>query len=87
MNQTHRQTPSPVASSALSRRVGRLHAQWRSYRDERHEVRALERELASYRSRRDVDDLLACASGSDHPDAELVRNILTRNPQRRDRAA
>ena len=43
----------------------------------------LERELASYATQTEVGDLLAALSGHDDPEAEMVRDILTRNRQDR----
>ena len=43
----------------------------------------LERELASYATQTEVGDLLAALSGHDDPEAEMVRDILTRNRQGR----
>src|SRR6476660_1292485 len=54
---------------------------------ERRQVRAahrsLERELSSYNTRAEVDDLLAVLEGQDSAEADVVRSILTRNLQQR----
>lgn len=76
-----------MAPGAPARRVAELRARWRARRAALAGLRALERELASYRSQADVDDLLARVGDSAEPDAELVRSILIRNLARRDRAA
>lgn len=56
------------------------------YRDElrqRREARdaylKLERELASYATQAEADDLLTAMSGHDDPEAQVVRDILTRS--------
>jgi hypothetical protein len=54
----------------------------RDRRQARANRRALERELASYSSRSDVDDLLAMIGDQTDPDAELIREILNRNQAR-----
>lgn len=62
---------------------------WASVRDElreRRQVRAayrsLERDLASYNTRADVDDLLGSIREAEGPDAERMRLILARNLHR-----
>jgi hypothetical protein len=54
----------------------------RDRRQARANRRSLERELASYSSRSDMDDLLAMISDQTDPDAELIREILNRNQAR-----
>jgi hypothetical protein len=51
----------------------------RERRAARREYRALERDLASYTSRSDVDDLLAVLDRQNGPEAERIREILNRN--------
>lgn len=41
--------------------------------------RDLERQLAVYSSPAEIDDMLAAIEHDDHPDANLVRDILTSN--------
>ncbi|MCW2712552.1 MAG: hypothetical protein JWP24_2746, partial [Marmoricola sp.] len=45
--------------------------------------RTLRRELASYTTRADVDDLLATIEGQENAEAEMIRSILVDNLQRR----
>ena len=51
----------------------------RARREARREYRALARDLASYTSRSDVDDLLAVLDDQNGAEAEQIRDILTRN--------
>ena len=67
----------------------RAHVVWASVRDElrerrqaRAEYRSLERDLASYNTRAEVDDLLGSIHDDEGPDAERVRQILVRNLHR-----
>ncbi len=67
----------------------RSHRAWATVRDElrerrqaRAEYRSLERDLASYVTRAEVDDLLASVGPTEGPDAERIRLILARNLQR-----
>lgn len=57
----------------------------RERRRVRAEYRSLERDLVSYTSRSDVDDLLAALGGQTGVEAEQIREILTRNLQTRPR--
>ena len=43
------------------------------------EFRDLERQLAVYSSPAEIEDVLAAIEHDDHPDANLVRDILTSN--------
>jgi hypothetical protein len=51
----------------------------RERRQARRDYRDLARELSSYNTRADVDDLLASIAHQEGSDAELVRRILTQN--------
>lgn len=55
----------------------------RERRQARADHRSLERDLASYTTRSDVDDLLAALRDSESADAERIRTILARNLQDR----
>ena len=55
----------------------------RERRQARADQRSLERDLASYSTRSDVDDLLAALRDEDSADAERIRAILARNLQDR----
>ncbi|MCW2763031.1 MAG: hypothetical protein JWR85_3232 [Marmoricola sp.] len=76
-NNTHNTSPRP-------RRL----QLWTAVRDELSErrqqratYRALRRDLASYTTRAQVDDLLAMIQGHDDAEAEMIRNILANNLQ------
>ena len=63
---------------------------WTHVRDEMNErrharahYRELERELASYSTRADVDDLLSTIEGQQGAEADMIRTILTNNLMRR----
>jgi hypothetical protein len=51
----------------------------RDRRQARAAYRALERDLASYSSPAEVDDLLAAVSGQDDEEAQAIRDILMSN--------
>ena len=55
----------------------------RERRQARAAYRALERDLASYTTPAEVDDLLAALSGQDDPEAQAIRDILIGNLHRR----
>lgn len=55
----------------------------RERRQARAAYRALERDLASYSSPAEVDDLLAAVSGQDDAEAQAIRDILMSNLRRR----
>ena len=57
---------------------------WEGFRDDLHEARqareehrTLRRELASYTTPADVNDLLGSLRGQEGEDAEMIRHILT----------
>lgn len=58
----------------------------RERRQARAQYRALERDLSSYTNRSEVDDLLAMLGDKEDPEAEMIRDILARNLQRRQSA-
>ena len=66
-------------SISLRERVTTLREQVRERRQERAEHLALERELASYRTPSEVDELLSLMADQDGRDAERIRNILLDN--------
>lgn len=72
---TLRQTKPRVKTSFLVQ----LRDELRQRREARAARRTLERQLASYTTRRDVDDLLALVGDSEDPSAEQIRTIVTRN--------
>jgi hypothetical protein len=74
-------TPAPTQSARA-----RSAKTWTGLRHELHqrrqdaaEYRSLERELASYNTRAEVDDLLASFRDAEGPDVEKIRGILQRN--------
>jgi hypothetical protein len=52
-------------------------------RQARADYRALERSLATYSTRAEVDDVLATIQGQDDAEAQLIRRILTTNLRQR----
>jgi hypothetical protein len=66
-------------SSAIRARIASVRAEVRERRQERSEHLALQRELASYRTPRDVDDLLGVIAHQEGRDAQRVRDILIDN--------
>lgn len=51
----------------------------RERREARAQYKALQQELATFRTEREVDDLLGVISDQDGPDAEQIRDILLDN--------
>ena len=80
-------TTTTTQQSSSATRPFRLLSDVREELRERRQARAahrvLERELASYTTRAEVDDLLAVVDEQGGADAELVRTILNRNLQQR----
>jgi hypothetical protein len=76
-SRTHRtaETAQPRALRALSS----VRDDLRERRQARAEYRALERDLASYTTHAQVDDLLAAIRDEDSLEAETIRAILGRN--------
>jgi hypothetical protein len=66
-------------SNAIRDRVTLLRNEIRERHQERAEHLALQRELASYRTPREVDDLLGAVAEQDGRDAQRVRDILLDN--------
>jgi hypothetical protein len=65
-----------------SRLVATVRDDLRERREARAARRTLERELTSYSTTADVNDLLGSLHGQDGPDAEAVRDIVLRNQLR-----
>jgi len=63
-------------STSIRERMTTIRNQVREHRQERAEHRALERELASFRTPRDIDELLALMADQEGPEAERIRDIL-----------
>ncbi len=53
----------------------------RQQRQARREYRTLVRDLSSYTSRSDIDDLMAIVDRESGPEAETIREILNQNRQ------
>lgn len=81
------QTWSMNTTTYLSDRWTTVRDELRERRQARAEYRALERDLESYNTRAQVDDLLASISNAEGPGAEHVRQILARNLQRNRQAS
>jgi hypothetical protein len=73
-------TTKPISTRSRHILSG-VRVELRDLRQARSHRRALERDLASYRSRSEVDDILAMISDQSDPDADLIREILNRNLQ------
>ena len=72
-------TDTTAARTRPMQILGTVRDELRERRQLRAEYRALERSLASYNTRTEVDDLLGSIRGAEGSDAERVRTILTRN--------
>ena len=72
---------TPTARARSLQLWGNVRDELRERRQARAEYRALERSLASYNTRTQVDDLLGSMRGAEGAEAERVRTILTRNLQ------
>ncbi len=79
MNKDH--TARPSAKQLL----GNVGSQLRGARQSRAAHRLLTRELATYRTASDVNDLLGSLRGQEGADVEVIRHILTRNLQQQQR--
>ena len=80
MNKTTHSTET--ARSRSQKLWSTVRDELRERRQNRAEYRALERDLASYNTRADVDDLLGSIRSAEGPDAERIRLILARNLHR-----
>jgi hypothetical protein len=67
--------------------LSEIRGELRDRREARAARRALERELSSYTTPAETDDLLATLRGQEGPDAEEIRGILTRNRRRHELGA
>jgi hypothetical protein len=72
-------TQFPAVGARSRQLLSEVRDELRERRQARSERRALERDLATYNTRADVDDILALISGQSGPEAEQVREIVTRN--------
>jgi len=69
-------------STALRDRLTLVRTEIRERRHERAEHRALEHELASYRTPSEIDELLVVLGQHEGPEAQEVREILLQNQRR-----
>jgi hypothetical protein len=76
---TAQHTPSSLSRSRQL--LVTMRDELRERRRVRASYRDLERQLATYGTRREADDLLAAIAHQDGPDADRVRRILARNMQ------
>ena len=74
--------PTSVAHHRAASGAARLADSVRARRDAADARRQLRRELSSYTTPAEVNDLLALLAGSEDPMAEDIRSILTENPRR-----
>lgn len=72
-----------TTKTTLRSRISALSTGLRKRRDDRTAYLALEGDLSTYRTAREVDDLLGTIAGQDGPEAQQVRDILLDNLQRR----
>lgn len=77
MNTTSHSTTS--ARSRSTKLWATVRDELRERRQHHAEYRALERDLASYRTPAEVEDLLGSIRHAEGPDAERIRLILARN--------
>ena len=65
--------------TSLQDRLTSLRGELRERRESRAEYLALQRELATFRSAHEIDDLLGVIANQDGPEAQRIRDILTDN--------
>jgi hypothetical protein len=75
---------TPTRSSA-ARLLKAFRDDLREARQTRAADQALERELSSYTTMSEVNDLLGSLRSQEGPDADVIRHILTRNLQQHQR--
>ncbi|HLL64008.1 MAG TPA: hypothetical protein VK401_13235 [Propionibacteriaceae bacterium] len=66
-------------STTISERLTTIRSQVRERRQERAEHRALERDLAGYRTQSEIDELLVVLGQHEGREAQEVRDILLQN--------
>jgi hypothetical protein len=72
-------SPSDTSTRRPLRAFAAVRDELRELREARRQYRALERELATYTTRSDVDDLMAALDREGGPEADQIREILNRN--------
>ena len=68
-----------IATNPVRGLVSTIRDELRERREARARYDALKRELASYRTTREVDDLLGVVMNQEGPEAEEIRDILLDN--------
>lgn len=76
-------TTTPTTRTPALRILTGVRDELRERRRARAAYRVMERELASYTTPNQVDDLLAALSDHDDAESAMIRDILTRNLHRR----
>ncbi len=71
-----------MTTTSIHTPIHTLTAELRERRAARAQHRRLRHELATYRTRAEVDDLLAALTGQEGPEVEEIRDILSMNLQR-----
>ncbi len=66
-------------ATPIRERITTLRGELRERREARASLETLKRELASYQTTREVDDLLGVLAGQDGPEAQQIRDILLDN--------
>jgi hypothetical protein len=68
-----------IASNPIRERINTIRDELSERREARARYNAMKRELATYRTPREVDDLLAVIEHQDNPEAQQIRDILFDN--------
>ena len=76
-------TPFSTVATRPRQLLAEVRDELREVRQARRARRSLQRELAAYSTRAEVDDLLAALDGDDSVEAQEIRHILAVNLQRR----
>ena len=84
MNNTSR---NHATSSRTRQLISTVRDDLRERRQARAEQRVLQRELATYTTHREVDDLLGALRSEDGVEAERMRSMLSRNIQHSQRTS
>lgn len=70
-----------ISGLSAGRRWSAVRDDLRETRQAREARRAVKRDLASYKTPSELNDLLGSLSGQDGPELEVIRDILIRNLQ------
>jgi hypothetical protein len=71
-----------IASKPIRERINTIRDELSERREARARYNAMKRELAAYRTPREVDDLLAVIEHQDGPEVQQIRDILFANQRR-----